>query len=135
MTISVVDFNREIGKEWEANPFSQVLKNPIFDIIVFINDKLKIFTLKIAGEIDCPLIPAGGDFEPEFYRNYLIIANFLLGEDGEGARKSWGLSKKDFRELIFSLYFALIKEHATCSFLKRAFLYLMGKWKFFIRKV
>jgi hypothetical protein len=86
----------------------------------------------MAGNIECPSLGFFKDFNIEGYRNYLIIVNFLLGENGERVRIAWGLTKEDFRELIFELYFILIKEHATCGLFKKGMLVLIGLWKFFL---
>ena len=130
MSIRVLDFNKEITVE-DNNPFLQVLHEPIFNIMVYVDGKFRELTLKMSGEVKCPDLKTLKDFNLESYRNYLIIVDFLLGEFGERLRESWRLSKEDFRELIFELYFCLIKEHTKCGILKKAFLVLIGLWKFY----
>lgn len=128
MAIDVLDFSIEEDK---VNPFAIVLHDPIFDILAYVNGNLRELTLKMSGEVTCPEISSLKDFEFESYRNYLMITEFLLGEQGENVRRNWGLSKDDFRELIFEMYFTLVKEHATCGFFKKALLIFIGIWKFF----
>ena len=132
MAISVIDFYRKIEEKSDRNPFNLVLQSPTFYILSYVNGKIKELTLKLKGEIDCPIISSLKDFETEGYKNYIIITNFLLGEEGEKVRINWGLSKEDFRELIFELYFTLVKEHAACGIVKKAILMLIGMLKFFI---
>ena len=60
------------------------------------------------------------------------ITDFLLGESREILRQSWGLSKEDFKELFFELYFCLLKKYAKCGIFKKVFLIFVGLWKFFI---
>jgi hypothetical protein len=131
MAIKVLDFNKEI-EEQDNNPFLQTLHEPIFNIMVYINGKFKELTIKMSGDVKCPDIKNLKDFDFESYRNYLIITDFLLGEFGERLKGSWGLSKEDFRELIFELYFCLVKEHTTCGILKKVFLVFLGLWKFYV---
>lgn len=130
MTISVLDFYRKIEDASSKNPFTPVLHDPVFYILSYVNGKVKELTLKLSGEVEYPLV-VSKDFEIESYKSYIIITDYLLGEQGDNVRKKWGLSKEDFRELIFEMYFALIKEHSTCNCIKRAFLVLLGIWKFF----
>ena len=130
MSIRVLDFNKEITVE-DNNPFLQVLHEPVFNIMAYVDGKFRELTLRMSGEVKCPIFKDLKDFNLESYRNYLIIVDFLLGEFGERLRESWRLSKEDFRELIFELYFCLVKEHATCGIFKKAFFVLIGLWKFY----
>ena len=132
MAISVIDFYRKIEDKSDRNPFNLLLQSPTFYILSYVDGKVKELTLRLKGEVECPVITSLKDFETEGYKNYIIITNILLGEEGERVRKSWGLTKEDFRELIFELYFALIREHATCGVFKKALLVLIGMWKFFV---
>jgi hypothetical protein len=131
LAISVLDFNKEI-EEQDSNPFLLSFHEPIFNILAYVNGKFKELTIKMSGEVECPSVKNLKDFDLESYRNYIIITEFLLGEHGQRIRESWGLSKEDFRELIFELYFALVREHATCNSFKKALLLFIGIWKFFI---
>ena len=136
MAISVIDFYRKIDSKNGRNPFIQALQDPTFYILAYVNGKVRELTLKLSGEFECPSLDSFKYFNIESYRNYVIIVNFLLGENGEKVRKSWGITKEDFRELIFELYFILVKEHSTCGWLKKALLVVLGMWKFFIgRKI
>ena len=128
MAIDVLDFNIEEGN---VNPFAIVLHDPVFNILAYVNGSLRELTLKMSGEVTCPEISSLNDFEFESYRSYLMITEFLLGEQGENVRRSWGLSKDDFRELIFEMYFTLDEEHSTCGFFKKALLIFIGICKFF----
>lgn len=136
MTINVIDFYREDNGESLQNPFVTLVERPVFSILVDVNGRTKEFVLKLSGAVECPfhIIENLKDFEIESYRNYLIITDFLLGENGEKLRENWGFTKEDFRELIFELYFCLVKEHATCGIFKKAFLVLIGLWKFYMRR-
>ena len=132
MVINVFDFYRKIEDKSDKNPFSPVLQNPTYYILSEVNGKVRELTLKLKGEVECPIITSLKDFEVEGYKNYTIITNFLLGEEGERVRRSWGLTREDFKELIFELYFALVKEHTTCGIIKKGLLVFLGMWKFFI---
>ena len=129
MTIAVIDFYRNIGKK--QNIFATSLKDPVFYILSKVNGRMKELTLKLTGDIRFPDFSRLKDFEVEAYRNYYIIVNFLLGEKKDVIRESWGLTKGDYKELIFELYCALLKNHATCGVVKRGFLYVIGIWKFY----
>ena len=135
MALSVIDFYRRVEARGTANPFIEALESPVFYILARVNGKLRELTLKLSGEVKCPSLNSFEDFEVESYRSYMMITDFLLGEHGENVRKRWGLSKGDFRGLIFKLYFALIREHSTCGWFKKVILLLLGVWKFFERKV
>ena len=129
MAIDVLDFYIEDSKG-SANPFLIELHEPTFCILVRSQGKIRELVLKMSGDVKCPSLNDLKDFVLESYRNYLIITEFLLGEQGQRVRESWGLSKEDFRELIFELYFCLVSMHSRCSVLKKAFLILVGLWKF-----
>lgn len=133
MAISVYNFYSNIKSA--DNPFLQVLENPTFYILVKLNGKMRELALKMSGDVKCPPIKVAGDFEIESCRNYLVITDYLMGEYGDRVRESWGLSKEDFRELVFELYFCLVKEHSKCGIFKKALLILFGMWKFFVGKV
>lgn len=136
MTIRVIDFYRRTDKKNGRNPYIQELEDPTFYILSYVNGKVRELTLKLSGKFECPLLDTLRDFDIESYRNYIIIVNFLLGEDGEKVQRSWGITKKDLRELIFELYFTLIRVHATCGWFKKALLIAVGMWKFFMgRKI
>ena len=135
MAISVIDFYRRVEGRGIGNPFMEALESPVFYILSRVNGKLRELTLKLSGEVKCPSLNSFENFEVESYRSYIIITDFLLGENGENVRRRWGLSKRDFRELIFKLYFALIREHSTCNWMKKVILLSLGVWKFFERKV
>ena len=90
---------------------------------------MKELTLKLAGIVKSPNVGTK-DFEAEAYKNYLIISDFLKGDRKENVRESWGLTKEDFRELLFELYFALVERHTNCGSFKRVLLMLIGLCKF-----
>ena len=118
MTISVIDFYRKIE---DTNPFIKELKDPTFFILAYVNGKMRELTLKLVGNY--PYIGfSTKDFQPDAYKNYHIILNFIKGERSEAVRKSWGLTTEDFNELKHELGFTLIKSHATCGWFKKVFL-------------
>lgn len=131
MTINVLNFYSDI-KEEGVKVLPKVFHSPTFYILAKVDGKLRELTLKLSGEVKCPALKDQKDFDINGCRDYLIITDFLLGENGERVRLSWGLTKEDFRELIFELYFALVKEHSTCGIFRKSFLLLFGTWKFFM---
>lgn len=130
MTINVIDFYRKVEEKGIKNPFIESLENPIFYILSRVNGKIRELTLKLSGKVECPPLDSFKDFEVDSYRSYLMITDFLLGENGESVRRRWGLSKGDFRELIFKLYFILVREHSTCGSFRKVILLLLGMWKY-----
>lgn len=131
LAIVVLDFyRRPEGKV--VNPFLSVLHSPIFYILVKVNGKIRELVIKTSEDIKCPRTGALRDFQIEGYRNYLMITDFLLGENREIVRRKWGLTKEDFKELIFELYCTLLNRYTTCGVFKRALLYIIGMWKFHI---
>ena len=125
MALNVIGFYRK-GR----NPFASYLIDPTFYILVSRNNKVKEFTLKLSGRYYYVTHSDLRDFKAEEYKNYTIITNFLLGDNKERVRDSWGLTKEEYRELIYSMYFFLVKSHSTCGWLKRNFLLLIGFVKF-----
>jgi hypothetical protein len=134
LKIGVLNFYRNRESRELSNPFISILKDPTFYILACFDGKIKELALEMAGDIECPTLNGFKDFRIEGYRNYLIITNYLLGENGERVRLAWGLSKEDFRELIFELYFTLVKEHTTCSLFKKGILVFIGLLRFYFRK-
>lgn len=134
--VSIIDFYRKVEEGEDSNPFALSLTNPVFCILMRVDGKVREVVLRLSGEVACPLLGSCEDFTAEGYRDYTILTDFLLGEKGEALRKRWGFSEEEFRELIFKLYFTLIREHSTCSFPKKFFLLLVGIWKFIVgRKI
>ena len=131
MTINVIDFYREKDGESLHNPFLLSLQGPTFGILADVDGKRKELILKLSGSVEYPSTKGLKDFDAESYGNYIIITNFLLGENREILRQNWGLSKEDFRELFFELYVCLLKEHTTCGLFKKALLMFIGLWKFY----
>ena len=131
MTIAVLNYYRRT-QDKKVNPFLSVLHSPIFYILAKVNGKTRELVIKTSEDIECPRTAALTDFQIEGYRNYLMITDFLLGGNGEIVRRKWGLSKEDFKELIFELYCALLRNYTVCGIFRRACLYLIGMWKFYM---
>lgn len=125
MTLKVIGFYRK-GK----TAFITYLIDPTFYILVSRNKKVKEYTLKLSGKYYYVTPGNLRDFKPEEYKNYNIITKFLLGENKDRIRDCWGLTKKEYRELIFGLYFLLVKQYATCGWFKKGFLLLAGFIKY-----
>ena len=124
----------EKDKRSTSNPFSPLPEKPTFVILAEVEGKKRELILKLSEGIKCIEVDTNKlrDFKTEGYRNYLIITDFLLGENKERVRQSWGLSKEDYRELFFELYFCLLKEYTTCGLFKKAFLAVIGLCKFYL---
>lgn len=125
MTLNVIGFYRK-GR----NPFATYLLDPIFYILVSKDKKVKEYTLKLSGKFYYTVPNDLKEFKEEEYRNYKIITDFLLGDNKERIRDSWGLTKEEYRGLIFGLYFILVKNCTTCNWFKKGFLLLAGFLKF-----
>ena len=125
MTLQVIGFYRR-GR----NPFSNYLVDPIFYILVSRNGKVKEYTLKLSGRFYYTIPKDLKYFKEEEYRNHKVITDFLLGDNKERIRDSWGLTKAEYRELIYGLYFTLVKNYTTCGWFKKGFLLLIGFLKF-----
>ena len=133
MALKVIDFYRKSGRK--RTIFMAFLKDPIFYVLVRLNGKIKELTLKLSGEILCPSSPSVPYVDPEAHRNYSVIIDSLTGKNREKIRKDWGLSKREFREIIFQIYCTFIFKHTICSKWERFVLFLIGMWKFYIGKV
>lgn len=130
MTLNVIGFYRK-GK----TALITYLVDPIFYILVSKDKKVKEYTLKLSGKYYYVTPKNLRDFKAEEYKNFNIITKFLLGENKDRIRDSWGLTKEEYRELIFGLYFLLVKQYATCGWLKKGFLLLAGLIKFKIGRL
>ena len=125
MTLKVIGFY----KKGKTTP-SVYLIDPIFYILVSKDKKVKEYTLKLSGKYWYVVSKDLRDFKEEEYKNFKIITDFLLGDNKERIRDSWGLTKEEYRELIYGLYFTLVKHYTTCSWFKKGFLLLIGFLKF-----
>lgn len=125
MALKVIGFYKK-GR----NPFTTYLLDPTFYILVSRNNKVKEYTLKLSGRYYYVTPRDLRDFSAEEYKNYNIITNFLLGDNKERIRDSWGLGKKEYKELIHGLYSLLVKDYSTCGWLKRSLLMFKGFIKF-----
>lgn len=130
MTLKVIGFY----KKGKTAP-SVYLIDPIFYILVSKDKKVKEYTLKLSGKYWYVVSKDLRDFKEEEYKNYKIIVDFLLGDNKERIRDSWGLTKEEYRELIYGLYFTLVKNYTTCGWFKKGFLLLIGFLKFKIGRL
>lgn len=130
MTLKVIGFYRK-GR----NPFPTYLVDPTFYILVSKNNKVKEYTLKLSGRYYYVTSEDLKDFKPEEYKNYTIITNFLLGDNQKRIRDNWGLTKDEYRELIYGLYFLLIKNYSNCGWFKKSFLLFIGFLKFYLGRL
>ena len=128
MSLKVIGFYRRIKNK---NPFTTALIDPIFYILVSRNKKVKEFTLKLSGKFSYVTPFDLENFEPEGYKNYNIITDFLLGENRDRIRANWGLTVKEYRDLIFQLYYVLVRSYGKGSWLKKEVLVLLGKLKYY----
>ena len=125
MTVEVIGFYKK-GR----NPFPTYLVNPNFFILTKKDKKVKEYTLKLSGKYYYVTPKDLRDFKAEEYKNYIIITNFLLGDNKERIRDSWGLTKEEYRDLIYGMYFLLVRNYATCNLFKKGFLLLKGFIKY-----
>lgn len=128
MSLQVIGFYRRTKNK---NPFTTTLIDPIFYVLVSRNKKVREFTLKLSGKFSYVIPSDLKFFDTEAYRNYIIITDFLLGENRDKIRANWGLSTKEYRDLIFQLYFVLIKNHAKYGWFKKEVLVFLGKLKYY----
>lgn len=128
MSVKVIGFYR---KKDSRNLFQTILLDPTFYILVRRDDKVRELVLKLSGRYPYHVSLDFSDFEHEAYKNFVVIERALLGDNGENIRVRWGLSKKDFRELTFELYFNLLNNYATCGEFRKGLLLLIGLFKYY----
>ena len=129
MSVAVLDFYQR--KKNNKFPNKYVYRDPVFYILAKVNGRLKELALKLAGDIKPPSTVGLKDFEEEAYICYTIIVNAFLSDSGEAIRVSWGLSERDFKDLIFDMYCVLVSKYSKCGFIKRFLLYFSGVCKFY----
>lgn len=128
MALKVIGFYRRTKNK---NPFTTALVDPVFYILISRNKKVREFTLKLSGKFSY-IIPSDLEhFDSEAYRNYNIITSFLLGENRDRIRENWGITKGEYRDLIFQLYYVLIRNHANYGWFKKGILVFLGKLKYY----
>lgn len=129
MTLKVIGFYRRTKNK---NPFTTSLVDPVFYVLVCRNKKVKEFTLKLLGKFSYLTYDTPKGFDVDAYRNYSVITDFLLGKYRDTIRANWGLTRKEYRDLIFQMYFVLVKNHTNISLAKKVFLVLAGFIKYYL---
>ena len=127
MQVKVLDFYRKVDS---VNPFTPVLTDPTFCILVNKEGKSKELILNLKGEysyINCPDLEC---YEEEAYKSYKIILDFLLGENKELLRERWGFTRKEYNKFVFELEKVLIDNHSFYGCFKKKLLILLGFLKF-----
>lgn len=132
MSLKVIEFYK---KSSGTMPFTVLLKDPTFYILVKNNDKIRELELKLSGEFNYLLPDGMRDFKEEAFKDYFIIVSALLGENKELIKKSFRLEDEEYRELIFGLYFVLIRNYSTCNWFKKGLLFLTGFFKFVFGRI
>ena len=130
MTLEVVGFYRK-GR----NPLPTYLIDPTFYILTRNGKKVKEYTLKLSGRYYYVTPTNLRGFSAEEYKNYTIITNFLLGDNKERIKDSWGLSREEYKELIYGMYSSLIKNHSTYGWFKKSCLLFKEFLKFKIGRL
>ena len=134
MALKVIGFYRRTKNK---NPFITALIDPMFYILVSRDKKVREFTLKLSGKFSYIMPHDLEGFDFEAFRNYNIITDFLLGENRDRIRENWGLTKQEYRDLVFQLYFVLVRSYSTFGWFKKEMLVFLGKLKYYFgrRKV
>ena len=128
MSVTVLDFYQKRRNKF---PNKFVTKGPVFYVLAKVNGRLKELALRLAGDIKAPSTAGLKDFEAEAYKCYVIITEVLLSDKKEAVMASWGLSERDYKDLIFDMYCVLVSKYSKCGFIKRFLLYFSGVCKFY----
>lgn len=132
MQFKILDFYR---KKEDANPFAVELKDPTFFILTNKNGRAHELVLNLSGKFPYSFLSGLNGFEEEAFKNFNIITDFLMGENRDRVRLSWGLEEEEFEELIFELYKILVDRHSYYGWFKKKLLVLLGYLKFLSGKV
>lgn len=136
MLLKVLDFYRYEGnRQLEMSSFTPSLKNPTFCILINKEGKTRELLLTLKGDFPYVMYPIPCGYEEDAYKNYKIIEDFLEGENRELLRDRWGLTLKEYNNLMFQLYKVLIYNHSFYDTFKKRLLVILGYLKFKLRKV
>ena len=127
MALKVLEFYRKVES---VNPFTLLLHDPTFCILVSKDGKSRELILNIKGEFPYVYYSKFECFEEEAYRSYKILKGFLLGESKELLRERWSLTKKEYDKFIFELEKVLIESHSFYGWFKKKLLVLLMFLKF-----
>lgn len=125
--IKVLEFFRKVES---GNPFTPVLKDPTFCILIVKNNKTRELILNLKGDYPYMEYPTYHDYEENAYKDYRIIKGFLLGDNKELLRDRWGLTEKEYYRLVFEMKKVLINNHSFFGDFKKKLLILLEFLKF-----
>lgn len=112
--------------------FWTIILDPTFYILAQVNGKVRELVLRLSGRYPYYVSSDFTDFEHEAYKNFVVISKVLLGDNGENIRVKWGLTKKEFKELIWGLFLTLLKNSATCGKFRKFILFVSGILKYYV---
>ena len=124
--LKVLEFYRKVEGE---NPFTPVLIDPTFCILILKDNKTRELILNMKGEFPYAY-PAFNGYDENAYKDYKIIKDFLLGDSKELLRERWGLTKKEYDRFIFEIKKVLITNHSFFGDFKKKLLILLEFLKF-----
>ena len=125
--LKVLEFYR---KKESTNPFTYVLVDPVFCILINKEGQTRELILNLKGKFPFAQCPDSECFEEEAYKSYKILKDFLLGEDKELLRERWGLTKKEYSIFLFEIKKVLINNHSFYGSFKKKLLTLLEFLKF-----
>lgn len=128
MTLEIIEYRRE-GHE---GSFVGLLKNPTFCILISEGGKVREVAIKVRGEFSSYPFSETSFYEEEAYRNYKILYNFIMSDEGQGFLDRINI---DEDVLILGLYKVLVKHHSVFGWLKKKLLVILEYLKYYSGKL
>lgn len=132
MTLSVIDFYTQDKLKMNER-YGFLLENGLFCVLVFFNKKAKEFAFSIPKYSAFKKIFNDKKYKAQKLLEYSILRPFIE-KNKDSVMKRWGLTEKEFLDLIFGLGECLIRTYSGCNvYQKTLFLFSERIKKFMCR--
>lgn len=128
LTLEIIEYKRE-GND---GSFVGLLKDPTFCILISEGGKVREVAIKVRGEFPSCSLSETSFYEEEAYRNYKIIKNFIISDEGQGFLDRINI---DEDVLVLGLYKALVKHHSYFGWFKKKLLVILEYLKYYSGKL
>lgn len=133
MTLRVHDFYTK--EKLRTNRYHNVtMNNTDFYILVSNKGEYKELKLQVVKKFHYERTVNYGDFDVNKANEFNVLVDFIRSNEALILSK-WHLDKEGYLDLMEGLELALIKQHSTCSSIRKYFLEVGVLFKFLVQKV
>ena len=133
MTLSVLDFYTQ-NKLKVNEGYGSLFENGLFCVLVFLNNRAKEFAFSIPKYFVSKKIFNDKKYKAQKLLEYSILRPFIE-KNKDSVMKRWGLTEKEFLDLVFGLGECLIKTYSNCNVYQKTLFLFSERIKKFMCKL